>query len=67
MTLSSIARIPRTGLVQSVSNNCFALILQQMFDVVTVFVISVKDNSNLLHKYGPKLYPHFNPRDLRST
>lgn len=43
MTLSSIAVIPRSGLVQSPSDNYFALILQCVFDVVTVFVPSLKD------------------------
>lgn len=63
MTLSSISRIPSRTSSVSIAQLLCPDPSGAVFDVAIVFVISVKDNSNL-HKYGPKLYPHFSPRDL---
>lgn len=65
MPVSIISRIPsRTSSVSITQLLCLDP-SGAVFDVAIVFVISLKDNSNL-HKYGPKLYPHVSPRDLRS-
>lgn len=63
MPVSIISRVPsRTSSVSITQLLCLDS-SGAVFDVAIVFVISLKDNSNL-HKYGPKLYPHFSPRDL---
>lgn len=49
--------------IQDSQQDQFSLYHTMLCLTLPLFIISVKDNSNV-HKYGPKPYPHFSPRNL---